>query len=143
MEERLEGDLVLQNGEGIFTLQLGFPFRTKLKPQAFLRLRRPSLPKLQRTIFSKTFFLRLCISAAGWTRATVGGKIPSSVESRHKKIAMGSKLVILIFCRKLPRLRRERNSLVQLCRSGNSASQGLGSSKPSFQPFGVGWLVGW
>lgn len=42
-KERLEGDLVLQNGEGIFTLQLGFPFRTKL-----------------------------CISAAGWTRAKVG-----------------------------------------------------------------------
>ena len=41
VEERLEGDLVLQNGEGIFTLQLGFPFRTKLKPQALLCLRKP------------------------------------------------------------------------------------------------------
>lgn len=40
---RLSGDLVLQNGEGIFTLELGFPFRTKFS-----------------------------ISAAGWTRAAVG-----------------------------------------------------------------------
>ena len=28
-QERMEGDLILQNGENIFTLQLGFPFRTK------------------------------------------------------------------------------------------------------------------
>lgn len=59
-----------------------------------------------------------------------------------RKSPWDQNLWFLIFCRKLPRLRRERNSLVQLCRSGNSASQGLGSSKPSFQPFGVGWLVG-
>lgn len=58
-KERLEGDLVLQNGEGIFTLQLGFPFRTKL-----------------------------CISAAGWTRATVGSEGNEILSSNYVEVGI-------------------------------------------------------
>jgi len=42
-EERLQGDMILENGQDILTVELGFPFRTKFS-----------------------------ISAAGWTRAHVG-----------------------------------------------------------------------
>lgn len=58
-KERLEGDLVLQNGEGIFTLQLGFPFRTKL-----------------------------CISAAGWTRAKVGSEGDEILSSNFVEVGI-------------------------------------------------------
>ena len=61
-EDRIEGDLVLQNGENIFTLQLGFPFRSKQGPNSHLL--DLALPH--------SAALRLTISAAGWTRATVG-----------------------------------------------------------------------
>lgn len=44
-EERLQGDLVLQNGEGILTVELGFPFRTTFS-----------------------------ITAAGWARSTIGSE---------------------------------------------------------------------
>ncbi|CAK9004540.1 unnamed protein product [Durusdinium trenchii] len=58
-EERLEGDLVLQNGENIFTLQLGFPFRTKLT-----------------------------ISAAGWTRAKVGFEGDEILSSNYVEVGI-------------------------------------------------------
>ncbi|CAK9004607.1 Calcium-dependent protein kinase 16 [Durusdinium trenchii] len=57
--ERLEGDLVLQNGENIFTLQLGFPFRTKLT-----------------------------ISAAGWTRAKVGFEGDEILSSNYVEVGI-------------------------------------------------------
>jgi len=58
-KDRLEGDLVLQNGENIFTLQLGFPFRSTLT-----------------------------ISAAGWTRATVGWDGDEIVTSNYVEVGI-------------------------------------------------------
>ena len=55
----MEGDLILQNGEDIFTLQLGFPFRTKLS-----------------------------ISAAGWTRAKVGWEKDEILSSNYVEVGI-------------------------------------------------------
>ena len=57
---------MLQNGENIFTLQLGFPFRSTLQPE---NIRPPFSP------LGLSRWFRLTISAAGWTRATVGGSL--------------------------------------------------------------------
>ncbi|CAE7947773.1 CPK16, partial [Symbiodinium sp. KB8] len=56
---RMEGDLVLQNGEGIFTLQLGFPFRNTLT-----------------------------ISAAGWTRAQISWKGDEIVATNYVEVGI-------------------------------------------------------
>ncbi|CAE7774834.1 CPK16, partial [Symbiodinium sp. CCMP2456] len=56
---RMEGDLVLQNGEGIFTLQLGFPFRSTLS-----------------------------ISAAGWTRAQISWKGDEIVATNYVEVGI-------------------------------------------------------
>ncbi|CAJ1378327.1 unnamed protein product [Effrenium voratum] len=58
-QERMWGDLILQNGENIFTLQLGFPFRSKLS-----------------------------ISAAGWTRARVGFDGDEIVSSNYVEVGI-------------------------------------------------------
>ncbi|CAE7572262.1 CPK16 [Symbiodinium natans] len=58
-KDRIEGDLVLQNGENIFTLQLGFPFRSTLT-----------------------------ISAAGWTRATVGWDGDKILSSNYVEVGI-------------------------------------------------------
>lgn len=57
--ERLQGDLVLQNGKDIFTLELGFPFRTSFK-----------------------------ISAAGWTRARVGWEQDAISASNYVEVGI-------------------------------------------------------
>ena len=71
LQDRIEGDLVLQNGENIFTLQLGFPFRSTQGPCM-------QYSHGCRVAFAEQVLLysvRLTISAAGWTRATVGSSL--------------------------------------------------------------------
>jgi len=58
-EERLQGDLVLQNGDKILTVELGFPFRTSFS-----------------------------ISAAGWTRACIGSQGDAVVVSNYVEIGL-------------------------------------------------------
>jgi len=56
---RAEGDLVLQNGEDIFTLELGFPFRTRLQ-----------------------------LSAAGWTRAAISWDGDKAYASNYVEVGV-------------------------------------------------------
>eukprot|EP00931_Biecheleriopsis_adriatica_P039603 TRINITY_DN22638_c0_g1_i2.p1 TRINITY_DN22638_c0_g1~~TRINITY_DN22638_c0_g1_i2.p1 ORF type:complete len:630 (+),score=158.09 TRINITY_DN22638_c0_g1_i2:64-1953(+) len=58
-QARAQGDLVLQNGEDIFSLELGFPFRSKLT-----------------------------ISAAGWTRANIGWAGDEVVTSNYVEVGI-------------------------------------------------------
>jgi len=58
-EERAMGTMVLQNGENIFTLELGFPFRTKLQ-----------------------------LSASAWTRAKIGWEDDKVVCSNYVEVGV-------------------------------------------------------